>query len=78
MPRNPTSPDQRRRGLALARRLSEHREATHKTQDQIATAAHISTDTLRSLEQGKSANPGVFFIVDIARELGVTVEELTK
>lgn len=78
MPRRPTSPEQRQRGLALARRLSERREATDKTQDEIAGAAQISTDTLRALEQGKSANPGVFFIVDVARALGVSVEELTR
>ena len=78
MPRRPTSEEERLRGVALGRQLSERRRKAKMTQDQVAAAAHISTDTLRSLEQGKSANPGVFFIVDLARELGVTVEELTK
>ncbi len=78
MPRKPTSDKERMRGVALGRRLSERRRTAKMTQGQVAAAADMSTDTLRALEQGKSANPGVFLIVDLARELGVTVEELTK
>jgi transcriptional regulator with XRE-family HTH domain len=70
--------EQHQRGLALARELSQRREGLGKTQAEIAEAARVPLDTLRAIEHGRSANPGVFFIVDLARVLGVKVEELTR
>jgi transcriptional regulator with XRE-family HTH domain len=64
--------------MALARALGERRRAQGWTQAEVAESAGLRLDTLRTLEQGKSANPGVFYIVDLARALGVTVEDLTE
>lgn len=78
MPRAPVTAVQRQRGHALAQQLRQRREGLGKTQAEIAETARLPLDTLRALEQGKSANPGVFFVVDLARVLGVTVEELAQ
>lgn len=66
------------RAKRLARALSEQRVAAELTQAQLAERSGVSLDMVRALEQHRAGNPGVFFIVDLARALGVSVEDLAS
>ena len=76
--RRAITPEQARRSARLAERLKARREEILLTQEELADRAGIRIDTLRAIEQGKSKNPGVFFISDLALVLGVPVEHLTQ
>ncbi len=67
-----------RRSASLVDRIRRRRVELGLTQQELATRAGIGLDTLRSIEHGKSKNPGVFFVADLARVLNVTVESLTE
>jgi transcriptional regulator with XRE-family HTH domain len=62
----------------LGARLRDARQRRNLTQQQLATRADIKLDTLRSIEQGRTANPGVFTLLRLAEELGVTLDALVR
>ena len=70
MGRSKTTADEWRRGADLGRALQAERTSKKRSQRQIADGAGVPVDTLRRIEQGKVANPGVFTIAAIASSLG--------
>lgn len=78
MSRTPTPPALKARAERLAASLLQARDRSGLTQVELADRSGVNLDTVRALEQHRSGNPGVFFIVDIARALGVAVEDLTS
>jgi len=70
MGRSRTTDHEWRRGADLGRALQAERTSKKKSQGQIADSADVPVDTLRRIEQGKVANPGVFTIAAIASALG--------
>ena len=70
MARSKITNDEWRRGADLGRALQAERTSKKKSQGQIADGADVPVDTLRRIEQGKVANPGVFTIAAIASALG--------
>ena len=73
MARSKIPSEERGRGAELGRALKEERELKDRSQGKIAQVAGLSVDTLRRIEQGRVANPGVFTIASIADALGTTL-----
>jgi transcriptional regulator with XRE-family HTH domain len=61
----------------LGARLAQARHLAGITQEELARRSGIRLDTLRSIEQGRTKNPGIFTVRKLARELGVTLDALT-
>ena len=78
MPRTPTSDAERLRGEALGRAIRAARQEANKTSERVAVEADVSVDTLRRIEQGRIANPGVFTVAAIAGGLGTPLEALLE
>jgi transcriptional regulator with XRE-family HTH domain len=74
MVRTPLTPDERRRGLALGRRLQSARGG--RSAAEVALAAGISLDTLRKIERGAIAAPTFFTVAALARVLGLDLTQL--
>jgi transcriptional regulator with XRE-family HTH domain len=62
----------------LAARLAAARREIGWTQSELAERAGVQLDTLRSIEQGKTRNPGILTVMRLARELGVTLDSLVQ
>ena len=63
---------------SLGGRLKLAREARHLTQAELAARAGVQLDTLRAIEQGRTANPGVMIVLRLADVLDTTVEHLVR
>lgn len=74
MPRPELSQEQRDLGAALGHEIQERR--ANRSAASLAEAAGVRLDTLRKLEQGGTPTPGFFLVVDIARALEATLDEL--
>jgi len=61
--------------VGLHTQIKEHRIRLGLTQAQLAEAAGVRRETIVFLEAGKY-NPSLNLAMDVARELGTTVEEL--
>ena len=61
--------------MILHTQVKEHRVRLGLTQAQLAEAVGIRRETIVFLEAGKY-NPSLKLAMDVARELGMTVEEL--
>ena len=70
MARPPLSVEEREQGALLGQVLQQARADQSKTQSQLANDAGVGVDTLRRIEQGQVANPGVFTVAAIAAALG--------
>jgi transcriptional regulator with XRE-family HTH domain len=46
------------------------------TQEELARLADVKLDTVRAIEQGRTRNPGLFTVLRLADELGVTLDSL--
>jgi transcriptional regulator with XRE-family HTH domain len=62
----------------LAVRLTAARRELGLTQSELATRAGVKLDTLRSIEQGKTRNPGILTVLRLAEELNVTLDSLVR
>ncbi len=62
--------------LNLGKTIANLRKKKGLTQDDLSSKAGISYSTLAKLERGAISAPSVFTMVDIARILGVTVDEI--
>ena len=69
---------ERLRGADLGQALQTARTDKRKSQSQVASDAGIPVDTLRRIEQGQVANPGVFTVAAIADALGRSVSYFVK
>ena len=62
----------------LADNIKRYRAAKKLSQEQLAQKAGITYSTLAKLESGANRNPTVNTLQQIARALGVTLDELMK
>ncbi|MFI0235411.1 helix-turn-helix domain-containing protein [Streptomyces sp. NPDC016845] len=74
MVRTPLTPQERERGERLGRLLREARLGRSMTE--VAAAAGVSVETLRKIETGRAPTPAFFTVAAIARELGLSMDEL--
>ena len=68
--------EEKERGKALGREIKRRRLEVPETGERFAVDAGIPVDTLRSLEQGRAADPGVFVVAAVAAALGCDVDAL--
>jgi transcriptional regulator with XRE-family HTH domain len=59
-------------------RTSAARRELGLTQSELARRAGVKLDTLRSIEQGKTRNPGILTVLRLAEELNVTLDSLVR
>jgi transcriptional regulator with XRE-family HTH domain len=76
MVRTPLSVGERERGAQLGRTLQLARQ--RRSAADVATAAGISLDTLRKIEQGVIATPAFFTVAALARVLDLDLNQLAK
>lgn len=76
MPRPATTDAARQRGVELGRAIQSVRAGMRRSQSEVANEAEVPLDTLRRIEQGRIANPGVFTVAAIAAALGVSLGRL--
>jgi transcriptional regulator with XRE-family HTH domain len=69
---------QRARAQRLGRRLTQSREQRNLSQEQLARQADVSIDTLRSVEQHRTAAPSFFFVAALASSLHLSLDELAR
>jgi transcriptional regulator with XRE-family HTH domain len=74
--RKPTSRETERRGQRMAEILRVHRNRRGLTQEALADRSGVSYATVRKIESGDTADPGFFNVADLARVLGIKLEEL--
>ncbi|MEU6845765.1 helix-turn-helix transcriptional regulator [Streptomyces sp. NPDC046716] len=74
MVRTPLTPEERERGERLGRLLREARRERSMTE--VAAGAGVSVETLRKIETGRAPTPAFFTIAAVARELGLSMDEL--
>jgi len=77
MPRTPLSNAAKERGRALKARLKAARD--QRSQEDVAAAAGMRLATLKAIEDPRrSFHPGFFAVADIARVLGIRLQELDE
>jgi transcriptional regulator with XRE-family HTH domain len=74
MVRVPLTAEQIDRGRLLGAALREARGSL--TMVEVAARAHVSVETLRKIETGRSPSPEFFTIANICSALGITMEQL--
>jgi hypothetical protein len=74
MVRTPLTQAERERGRALGRALQRARG--RRSAADVAVAAGVSLDTLRTIERGAIVTPAFFTVVTLARELGLDLAAL--
>ena len=74
MVRTPLTPEERERGERLGRLLREARRERSMTE--VAAGAGVSVETLRKIETGRAPTPAFFTVAAVARELGLSMDEL--
>lgn len=60
----------------LAGRLTAARHQRGLTQDELASRSGVKLDTLRAIEQGKTRNPGILTVLQLAEQLDVSLDAL--
>lgn len=76
MPRLPLSDRQKRLGRFLGEEIQRRREPAPAST--LASSSGVNLDTLRKVEQGLIAAPGLFLVADIADALQVTLDDLVR
>lgn len=61
----------------LGRMVRDGREAKGLTQEELAQAANLALATLRKIETGRTAEPGVFTVLVLWAILGLAPADLT-
>ncbi|MGD6742329.1 helix-turn-helix domain-containing protein [Streptomyces sp. BH106] len=74
MVRTPLTPEEHERGERLGRLLREARLGRSMTE--VAAGAGVSVETLRKIETGRAPTPAFFTVAALARELGLSMDEL--
>ena len=78
MPKPPLTDEDRRIGRALGAALGARRDELDVTAEQVANDAGLPLDTLRRIEQGRVANPGLFTAAAVAERLGIHLGDLAR
>jgi len=73
---SPESSTHLSRSQILGSRIAYARRERGMTQEHLAADAGVGLESLRKVEQGHVAQPGVFRIADIADALGMTIDGL--
>lgn len=76
MVREPLSPAELDRGRRLGTLLRRRRG--ERSMAEVATAAGISTETLRKIETGRIPTPALFTVAAVAEVLGASLDELVR
>jgi ribosome-binding protein aMBF1 (putative translation factor) len=76
MSRQPVSDDDRRHGERLGKLLGAARGAEGRSAQELAQAASLSIDTVRSLESGRVPTPSFVTVAKVARVLRLSLDEL--
>lgn len=76
MPRRPSTRAERARGARLGKRLQKARQDAGRTTEEVARTSGISVDTLRRIEQGRIANPGLFTVASAAAVIDLGLDDL--
>lgn len=63
-------------GVEIGKRIAVLRSDVELTGDQLARASGVSLDTIRSIEGGRVASPGLLITTRLARALGVSLDEI--
>lgn len=74
VPRRELTETDRVRGRALGQALVEARGS--RSTDSVARASGVVVDTLRAIERGSVASPGLFVIAAVSRELGLSLDQI--
>lgn len=75
MGRKQLDPTTKKYGEGFAKKLSLERKKRNWTQDDLAKAAGIPLDTVRSLENGRIGSPGLFIAAAIVYALEGTLDD---
>lgn len=75
MGRRSVTSEDRARAQRLGTALGKLRGAQY-TAEELARRAEVSVDTVRKLEQGRSAHPGLFIVSAIVSKLGGSLDEI--
>jgi transcriptional regulator with XRE-family HTH domain len=78
MPRPPLTDSARRAGAVLGAAIGGKRRELSLSAEELAADAGLHVDTLRQIERGRVANPGVFTVAAVANQLGLTLDDLTR
>ncbi|WP_084541457.1 helix-turn-helix domain-containing protein [Nocardioides alkalitolerans] len=78
MPRPQSTPEQLARAGRLGRRLSALRRQAGLSQEALARLANVSTETVRKIEQGKTASPELFTFAALMDHLASTIDEVIE
>lgn len=78
MTRPALSDEARRYGAALGTALGDRRRERDKTAEEVAKDAGLSVDTLRQIERGRIANPGLFTVAAVAAHLEMDLDDLAR
>ncbi len=62
----------------LGMRIRIAREDLGLTQTELATRSGVKIDTLRSIEQGRTPNPGVWTVAKLADSLDRSLDSLVR
>lgn len=65
------------RGEALGRQLRQARTSQGLAREEVARRAGLSVETLRKIEQGKTAAPELFTVHALAQALGLSLDAIT-
>ena len=76
--RHRTTPEKRARAQRLGRALARAREQAERTQESVAQEVGVVVSTVRNVEAGRSADPGVFLITGICAVLGVDIAAVCR
>ena len=78
MPKRQLTEAQRRRGKRLAQILRERRVDQGLSTEQLARAANLSVETVRSIEGGRIVSPGFLTVSDLASVLRLRLDEIAR
>lgn len=62
--------------VRVGERVAQRRGAKRLTGQQLATQANVSIDTVRSIESGRVANPGINTVAKLADVLDASLDDL--
>lgn len=69
---------QRARAQRLGRLLADSRQQQNFSQEHLARSAKVSVDTLRGIEQHRTAAPSFFLVAALAGPLDLSLDELAQ
>lgn len=76
MPRRPLLDEDRRHGRLVGAMLARAKSTDGRSAQQLAEAASLSVDTVRSLVSGRVPTPTFLTVARVAAVLGVSLDEL--